>query len=148
MLKIDECMVSSVLMVVVLLMLSHHAVAANSTHSSQVMAEADALRNSGWWKWEEGATFSNHCNWSGITCIEARHVIGKRLGVYVGDQFSKNLSSFPSLDFLVLSGTGISGTISDNIGSLTKLTYLDLSNNYGLTGSIPCQIDSLTKNLS
>ena len=138
-------MVSSALVVVVVLMLSHHVVAANSTHSSQVVAEADALRNSGWWKWEEGATSSNHCNWLGITCNEARHVIGIRLGGYVGGQFSKlNLSSFPSLYFLILSGTGINGTISDQIGTLTKLTQLDLSRNE-LSGSIPHQIGGLTK---
>ena len=45
MLNMDEFMVSSVLVVVVvLLMLCHHAVAAaTSNHSSQVVAEADAL---------------------------------------------------------------------------------------------------------
>ena len=94
------------------------------------------MRNSGWWKWEEGGTSSNHCNWLGITGNEARHVIGIRLEEYVGDQFSNlNLSSLPSLDFLIISGTGINGTTSDQIGSLTKLNHLDLFYNYGLTSN-------------
>ncbi|XP_034707992.1 MDIS1-interacting receptor like kinase 2-like [Vitis riparia] len=39
---------------------------------------------------------------------------------------------------------GLNGSISDQIGSLTKLTILDLSHNQ-LTGPIPHQIGSLTK---
>ena len=109
-----ECFVTSI--VVVFLVLMTCAAAATSNHSSQVVADADALRNSGWWKWEEGATSSNHCNWLGITCDEARHVIGIKLKSYQGraGELSKlNFSSLPSLDFLNLSGTGINGTISD-----------------------------------
>ena len=146
-LKMDECMVSCVLLVL-LLVTHHHAAAAASANSSQVVAEADALRNSGWWMWFYAAT-SNHCNWSGITCNEAGHVIGIRLetsSVIVYDQFSRlNLSSLPSLHFLILSGVEVMGAISDHqIGTLTNLTHLDLSFNQ-LTGSIPHQIGSLTK---
>ena len=144
-----ECVVSSVVVVVVVVVvLTHHAAAA-STHSStdhdyQFAVEANALRNSSWWRmWPDEDT--DHCSWWGITCNEARHVIGIRLEKYVADQFSKlNLSSLPNLHFLILPGIGIKGTISDQIGTLTKLTYLDLAYNQ-LHGSIPHQIGSLTK---
>ncbi|XP_034706299.1 probable leucine-rich repeat receptor-like protein kinase At1g35710 [Vitis riparia] len=146
-----ECVVSSVVAVLLLLLLqtvsmTHAASTHSSTDHSQVVAEADALRNSGWWVWSHPAT-SNHCSWLGITCNEAKHVTGISLQSYqvpVGELSKLNLSSLPSLDFLVLSGSGVTGSISDQIGILTNLTYLDLSHNQ-LTGYIPHQIGSLTE---
>ncbi|KAL6325654.1 hypothetical protein AAG906_023499 [Vitis piasezkii] len=146
-----ECVVSSVVAVLLLLVvhtvsMTHAASTHSSTDHSQVVAEADALRNSGWWIWATQPG-SNHCNWVGITCNEGGHVTGISLRSYqvpVGELSKLNLSSLPSLDFLVLSGSGVTGSISDQIGILTNLTYLDLSHNQ-LTGYIPHQIGSLTE---
>uniref|UniRef100_F6HV81 non-specific serine/threonine protein kinase n=2 Tax=Vitis vinifera TaxID=29760 RepID=F6HV81_VITVI len=138
-----ECVVSSVVAVLVVV---HTVSMTHAADHSQVVAEADALRNSGWWIWRDPDT-SNHCSWSGITCNEAKHVTGIRLRNYqepIGEVSELNLSSLPSLNFLILSRMGLSGSISDQIGSLTKLTILDLSHNQ-LTDPIPHQIGSLTK---
>ena len=143
-----ECVVSSVVAVLLVhtVSMTHAASTHSSTDHSQVVAEADALRNSGWWIWSHPAT-SNHCSWLGITCNEAKHVTGISLRssqVPVGELSKLNLSSLPNLNFLILSKMGLNGSISDQIGSLTKLTNLDLSHNQ-LTGPIPHQIGSLTK---
>ncbi|XP_034706259.1 probable leucine-rich repeat receptor-like protein kinase At1g35710 isoform X2 [Vitis riparia] len=146
-----ECVVSSAVAVLLLLVvhtvsMTHAASTHSSTDHSQVVAEADALRNSGWWIWSDPAT-SNHCSWLGITCNEAKQITGIRLRNYqvpIGEVSELNLSSLPSLNFLILSRMGLNGSISDQIGSLTKLTVLDLSHNQ-LTGPIPHQIGSLTK---
>ena len=110
-----ECVVSSVVAVLLLhtVSMTHAASTHSSTDHSQVVAEADALRNSGWWIWSHPAT-SNHCSWLGITCNEAKHVTGISLQSYqvpVGELSKLNLSSLPSLDFLVLSGSGVTGSI-------------------------------------
>ncbi|XP_034708202.1 probable leucine-rich repeat receptor-like protein kinase At1g35710 isoform X2 [Vitis riparia] len=128
--------------------MTHAASTHSSTDHSQVVAEADALRNSGWWIWSHPAT-SNHCSWSGITCNEAKHVTEISLHGYqvllpLGELSKLNLSSLPSLNFLVLSGMGLNGSISDQIGTLTKLTHLDLSYNQ-LNGNIPQQMYTLTE---
>ncbi|WKA04547.1 hypothetical protein VitviT2T_022576 [Vitis vinifera] len=148
-----ECVVSSVVAVLLLLVvhtvsMTHAASTHSSTDHSQVVAEADALRNSGWWIWSHPAT-SNHCSWSGITCNEAKHVTEISLHGYqvllpLGELSKLNLSSLPSLNFLILSGMGLNGSISDEIGSLTKLTHLDLSYNQ-LNGNIPQQMYTLTE---
>ena len=143
-----ECVVSSVVAVLLLhtVSMTHAASTHSSTDHSQVVAEVDALRNSGWWIWSDQSE-SNHCNWVTITCNEGGHVTQISLGSYLaplGELSQLNLSSLPNLNFLTLSNVGLTGSISDQIGSLTKLTNLDLSHNQ-LTGSIPHQIGSLTK---
>ncbi|KAJ9683608.1 hypothetical protein PVL29_019254 [Vitis rotundifolia] len=146
-----ECVVSSVVAVLLVVVvhtvsMTHAASTHSSTNHSQVVAEADALRKSGWWIWSDPAT-SNHCSSLGITCNEAKHVIGiefRNYKVPVGKLSELNLSSLPSLNFLILSKMGLNGSISDQIGSLTNLTDLDLSFNQ-LTGPIPHQIGTLTE---
>ncbi|KAI9122529.1 hypothetical protein K1719_006369 [Acacia pycnantha] len=67
---------------------------------------------------------SDPCNhWDGIKCTNS-HVIS-----------------------ISLSSTGLAGQLSGDIGSLSELEILDLSNNKGLTGSLPQTIGNL-KNLS
>ncbi|KAJ9683606.1 hypothetical protein PVL29_019252 [Vitis rotundifolia] len=152
-----ECVVSSVVAVLVVVVvdtvsMTHAASTHSSTDHSQVVAEADALRNSGWWIWANQPGSTNHCNWVGIYCNEGGHVTKISLQDYQGNlpltlgELSKlNLSSFPSLNFLILSGTGLNGSILDQIHSLTKLIFhLDLSDNQ-LTGPIPHQIGTLTE---
>ncbi|KAJ1263385.1 hypothetical protein BS78_09G180500 [Paspalum vaginatum] len=49
------------------------------------------------------------------------------------------------VDSLRLSSVNIQGTLSDRIGQLTQLVYLDLSFNIGLGGTMPASIGSLSK---
>ncbi|XP_042480613.1 MDIS1-interacting receptor like kinase 2-like [Macadamia integrifolia] len=73
------------------------------------------------------------CNWFGITCNKARTSVveislpGLELQ---GTLHNFTFSSFPNLLRLNLSLNGLTGPIPVHIGSLSKLTLLDLSNNY------------------
>ncbi|KAI8031366.1 MDIS1-interacting receptor like kinase 2 [Camellia lanceoleosa] len=93
--------------------------------------EAKALRISGWWS--GNISSANHCELEGITCNEARSVT--RIGLHLSYTYLSrkleymNWTSLPNLEFLNLSHCFLAGIISDNIGSLSKLTSLDLSSN-------------------
>ncbi|KAH7846373.1 hypothetical protein Vadar_013205 [Vaccinium darrowii] len=106
--------------------------------------EAKALLNSGWW-----GNFSsrNHCTLKGITCNGAGSVIGMVTFSYYSTMVLSNMnwSSLPNLVHLDLSGSGLTGGIPGEIGTLSKLTHLDLSSNYGLQGVLPPTLGNLTQ---
>ncbi|KAK3030841.1 hypothetical protein RJ639_035770 [Escallonia herrerae] len=117
--------------------------------------EAEALLSSGWWG--KRITVDNslsHCVWYGITCNEAKSVIGIDLGypclLGSGAELGNlNFCSFPNLRVLDLSGCGIKGSIPNQIGilplslaNLTQLTSLGVSDNH-IRGSIPTEIGYL-----
>ncbi|KAF5933538.1 hypothetical protein HYC85_029709 [Camellia sinensis] len=56
-----------------------------------------------------------------------------------------NWTSLPNLEYLNLSHCFLAGSISDNIGSLSKLTSLDLSSNSQLEGVLPLTLGNLTQ---
>ncbi|KAH7516225.1 hypothetical protein FEM48_Zijuj10G0112700 [Ziziphus jujuba var. spinosa] len=95
--------------------------------------EAKALLQSGWWRHEYlNFTTTTPCNLSGITCNLAGSIThislhnnleNKKLGRFL------NHSSFPNLVGLDLAGAGLVGTIPPEIGSLSNLIHLDLSDN-------------------
>ncbi|KAL5582342.1 hypothetical protein UlMin_014784 [Ulmus minor] len=103
--------------------------------------EAQALLESGWWN---GYTnhISSRCMWPGIDCNSGGSITEISLPpeFQVGDKFDKfNFSSFPNLVRLQIIGQGIAGNIPADIGTLQKLTHLDLSLNK-MNGSIPMGI--------
>ncbi|XP_060672196.1 MDIS1-interacting receptor like kinase 2-like isoform X1 [Ziziphus jujuba] len=114
---------------------------ANSYVSSlAVEQEAKALLQAGWWTHDSLNTSTlSPCNLSGITCnhfgsithISLPHnsKVQKRLGRFL------NSSSFPNLVHLNLAEAGFVGSIPPAIGTLSKLAYLNLSNN-NLTGNL------------
>ncbi|KAK1383684.1 putative leucine-rich repeat receptor-like protein kinase [Heracleum sosnowskyi] len=108
-----------------------------STNSS---AEARALLESGWWgKYNVPAgTNQSHCTWQGISCNGTGSVTSINLsGLYVGLELSDlNFSTLPNLERLILRSCSLNGSsLSYQPGTLSKLAYLDLSQNF-LTGQL------------
>ncbi|XP_043705101.1 probable leucine-rich repeat receptor-like protein kinase At1g35710 [Telopea speciosissima] len=143
-------MASFVLEIVVLLWAAATiAVLASESSSSP---EAKALLN---WKnagsnfpdsWK--ATDTSPCSkWDGITCNAAGRVTEVDLSEFylLQAELNKlNFSSFQCLVRLNLSRSRFYGTIPDTIGTLSKLTHLDLSFNTILQGEIPPTIGKLS----
>ncbi|KAK1435313.1 hypothetical protein QVD17_01074 [Tagetes erecta] len=91
------------------------------------------------------------CKWFGVTCNnQTGHVTKLDLSTDVvydklRGEFSPSLLKLSYLNHLDLSGNSFNGTIPMFIGSLAELSYLDLSLNYLMGGTIPSSIGSLTK---
>ena len=117
---------------------------AATNDSSSMEDEKGALQESGWWFHD---TASHHCHWYGVICNEAGSVTAILLTNYhkgLGDLTRFNFSSFPNLHRLYLSYCGLNGSIPEQIGTLTKLTYLNLSEN-DLVGELPLSLVHLTR---
>ncbi|XP_027337291.1 MDIS1-interacting receptor like kinase 2-like [Abrus precatorius] len=121
-----------------------------ASNSTSMNEEKQALVQSGWWN--DYLNISNHCLWGGIKCNE----VGSVIGIYSGDlnihyplseemkQIKKlNVTSFPNIVILSLSGMGLMGSIPPEITTLTKLEFLYLSDNY-LQGPIPLHLGNMT----
>ncbi|KAF5933544.1 hypothetical protein HYC85_029715 [Camellia sinensis] len=91
------------------------------------LMEAKALLDSCWWG---NISSRYHCEFTTITCNEAGSVI--RIDLY-HDQFlgkkldNLNWSSLPNLQRLVFRYFSLTGLIRDKIGTLSRLTHLELS---------------------
>ena len=119
-----------------------------ATVTSQLQMEADAILNSGWWNTSDAHfNISDCCNWHDIFCNDAGSIKAIKINSW-GSQLATlnlstfNLSTFHNLESLVISEIGLLGTIPKEIGHLSKLTHLDLSNNF-LQGQVPHSIDNL-----
>ncbi|KAE9444624.1 hypothetical protein C3L33_23478, partial [Rhododendron williamsianum] len=106
--------------------------------------EAKALLNSGWWG---NFSSTNHCDLAGITCIGAGSVIQMEAHHLYGENLANmNWSSLPNLEYLDLSHSGMIGGFPGEIGTLSKLTHLDLSESfYSLQGVLPPTLGNLTR---
>ncbi|KAF7129586.1 hypothetical protein RHSIM_Rhsim10G0041700 [Rhododendron simsii] len=123
--------------------------AKSSSSSFSFSAEAVALLNSGWWENVPLTNFSltNHCYLKGITCNRAGSVVRMEVHFFYSYGRLSNMSwSFLSnLEYLDLSDSGLIGGILGEIGTLSKLTHLDLSINFGLQGVMPLDLGNLTQ---
>ncbi|KAL4653715.1 hypothetical protein ACB092_01G325500 [Castanea dentata] len=152
----------SILVVALVLCIFMHAttmvIAAGSVAASKSPAlelEAKALMETRWWNGTSNGTSLSHCKWYGITCSDGGSVTKiDKAGAHVEDYISKlNFSSFQNLVRLDLSNMTLWGSIPHEIGTLSKLTYLDLSNNYlevtfnisynSISGFIPKEVGNL-----
>ncbi|TKY63726.1 Exocyst complex component SEC6 [Spatholobus suberectus] len=117
-----------------------------ASNSSSTNEEQEALRQS---RWGEGRNISECCKWNGIVCNEAQSVteISTRQYFYIPPTEAHiqnfNVTAFPNLIRLELSGLGLKGNIPSEISSLKKLIHLDLSSNC-LQGELPRSLSSLT----
>ncbi|XP_030954174.1 MDIS1-interacting receptor like kinase 2-like isoform X2 [Quercus lobata] len=106
------------------------AVSMAASKSPALELEAKALMETRWWIFPSNGKYLSHCQWYGITCNDGSVTEIDMARFYLGYEISKlNFSCFPNLVRLSLSLTGLQGSIPHEIGTLSKLTYLDLSNN-------------------
>ncbi|XP_061352112.1 probable leucine-rich repeat receptor-like protein kinase At1g35710 [Gastrolobium bilobum] len=102
-----------------------------ASNSSSINEEQEALPHSRW----GGQNISEYCDWNGIVCNEAGSITNISTGHYFYVPPTElqiqnfNITAFPNLIHLELSDLGLKGSIPKEIGSLTKLKYLDLSSN-------------------
>ncbi|KAF3435979.1 hypothetical protein FNV43_RR23071 [Rhamnella rubrinervis] len=94
--------------------------------------------------WTSNSSQDDCCLWEGISCDnKTNHVVELGLSAYqLGSEISPSLLQLKYLELLDLSFNNF-GRIPEFIGSLTRLTYLDLSGN-PMSGTIPSQLGNLT----
>ncbi|KAH9790054.1 MDIS1-interacting receptor like kinase 2 [Citrus sinensis] len=143
--------------------ITDNAVLTASDASSAIQLEREALLNSGWWNssWATANYTSDHCKWMGITCNSAGSIV--EISSYEMDNNGNaaelsqfNFTCFPNLITFKISGTGfLSGRIPSEIGALSKLQVLNLSQNHltewylaynNLVGPLPKEVGNM-KNL-
>ncbi|CAJ1949798.1 unnamed protein product [Sphenostylis stenocarpa] len=103
-----------------------------SVIGGSINQERQALVRSGWWN--DYLNISHYCQWDGIYCGEPESVT-RIYGwiLKIPKEFLRiqnlNVTALPHLESLFLEGMGLTGSIPTEIGTLTNLTDLDLSNN-------------------
>ncbi|KAJ1419605.1 Tyrosine-protein kinase, active site [Sesbania bispinosa] len=120
----------------------------------QLDLEAKAILNSRWWNTSDPYyNVSLRCDqWYGIACNKAGSITEINYYSEAAVQFATlNLSAFQNLEKLIVTECGLRGTMPPEIGTLTKLTYLDLSSNSlqdlssnSLEGEIPPSMGNLS----
>ncbi|KAL2330060.1 hypothetical protein Fmac_017641 [Flemingia macrophylla] len=114
---------------------------------SHLQLEANAIIQSGWWNHSDGFDDSHSiCSWRSIICNSAGSIVEIKCPSHETMTLfaTLNLSVFKNLERLEFDGCLLEGTIPPEIGTLPKLTYLFLFNNY-LYGEIPPSLDNLPK---
>ncbi|XP_047965534.1 MDIS1-interacting receptor like kinase 2-like [Salvia hispanica] len=105
-------------------------------------------------RWPHTNSSAHHCHWEGITCDDHGRVAEISLQSKVGcddkpwwchdvGYWSLSLSNLTNLEVLLISYNSIFGAIPSAIGSISKLTHLDLSYN-SLKSELPLSLSNLT----
>ncbi|TVU35563.1 hypothetical protein EJB05_17459 [Eragrostis curvula] len=82
---------------------------------------------------------SDPCNWNGVSCVDGRVVMLKLKDLSLKGTLGPELGTLSHLRALVLSNNMFSGPIPKEISTLALLEILDLSSN-NLTGEVPQEI--------
>ncbi|KAH1092126.1 hypothetical protein J1N35_019383 [Gossypium stocksii] len=117
---------------------------ATNDDSQWLAAEAKALRETGWWS-NYRKRVGNHCLWPGIRCYAGSVVEIDLSGLGLKGGITPQigaLSKLKLLKYLDLSSNRLTGELPSSLGNLTQLAVLDLSYNY--LQSIPEDIGRLT----
>ena len=131
-----------------IIIINHANTIVAKPQSSSLAQESKALNQTQWWRYEK--ITSSPCKWVGIVCDDGGSVIEINLNKtewshYEQAQLSNfNFSSFPNLVLFKLAGVRLHGSIPPEIGSVSKLTHLNLSRNY-LEGELPLSLTKLTQ---
>eukprot|EP01046_Picozoa_sp_COSAG06_P041055 COSAG06_NODE_5045_length_3764_cov_12.821282_1_plen_1059_part_01 len=98
------------------------------------------------WGWSNASEPCAGSWWEGVYCNDQRWVdrVDLRDRPELRFELGPAVGSLRYLNYLLLSGTGMFGTIPRELGSLTALQYLRLYNNPSLSGTIPRELGSLT----
>ncbi|KAG4182027.1 hypothetical protein ERO13_A09G018733v2, partial [Gossypium hirsutum] len=104
---------------------------ATNDDSQWLAAEAKALRETGWWS-NYKKRVRNHCMWPGIRCNAGSVVDIDLSGHGLNGGITPQIGALSKLKLLNLN-CRLSGTIPPNIGELESMVNLDLSNNCNLT---------------
>ncbi|TYH01020.1 hypothetical protein ES288_A09G023800v1 [Gossypium darwinii] len=113
---------------------------ATNDDSQWLAAEAKALRETGWWS-NYKKRVGNHCMWPGIRCNAGSVVDIDLSGHGLNGGITPQIGALSKLKLLNLSLNSLTGELPSSLGNLTQLAVLDLSYNY--LHSIPSEIQNM-----
>ncbi|KAI8000108.1 Protein MALE DISCOVERER 2 [Camellia lanceoleosa] len=88
------------------------------------------------------ANDNDPCMWSGVFCVDGKVQMLELNGLSLNGELASELGNLTHLRSLVVSNNHFFGAIPKEIGGLTMLEVLDLRNN-NLSGAIPAEIGGL-----
>ncbi|GMJ04171.1 MDIS1-INTERACTING RECEPTOR LIKE KINASE2 [Hibiscus trionum] len=116
---------------------------ATISDSESLDAEAKAMMESGWWSnYSERAVKFDHCGWPGVRCNTAGSVVEIDLGDRgLRGSITPQIGALSKLKFLNLSWNNLTGELPPSLGNLTRLSVLDVSHNQIV--SVPLSIRNM-----
>ncbi|PPR83282.1 hypothetical protein GOBAR_AA37429 [Gossypium barbadense] len=120
---------------------SSEITSATNNDSESLLAEEKALMETGWW-----SNYSNigvhHCTWPGVRCSVAGSVLEIDLsGHGLNGSITPQIGALSKLKSLNLSSNNLRGELPSSLGNLTQLAVLDVS--YNEVDSIPFEIEKM-----
>ncbi|MBA0634947.1 hypothetical protein Godav_025680, partial [Gossypium davidsonii] len=114
---------------------------ATNDDSQWLAAEAKALMETGWWS-NYTTRVGDRCMWPGIQCNAGSVVVINLSGHGLNGGITPQIGSLSNIRYLDLSNNSLVGPIPSSVSNLTNLWYLSMASNL-LEGPIPREIESL-----